>query len=316
MYRILRCDPKLFDEDLSGRTYVVTGANSGVGLETTRQLTRQGGHVVMGCRRVEAGQAAASTMAGEKGSTDVIALDLADLASVRAFAEAVLAKHDRLDALVNNAGVMTTASAQTKDGFELQFGTNHLGHFLLTELLLDTLRASAPARIVILSSVVHAGSPKDRVSLNFDDLMWTQREYKGGRAYAESKLANLLYAKELAARLEGTGVTAVSVHPGWVRSNLAAGMMPVWIQNVIMAPLSPLLTMMSSQDGAQTSLHCLLDDEVPKHPGAYYSQNSILYADKECRPGGWPLRSPNPEAHNEAAAQRLVQVSRGLVGLA
>jgi NAD(P)-dependent dehydrogenase (short-subunit alcohol dehydrogenase family) len=315
MYRNLRCDPKLFDKDLTGQTIVVTGANSGVGLETTRQLVRQGAHVVMGCRRVEAGEAAAATMAEERGSTEVLALDLASLDSVRSFAGSVLEKHDKLIALVNNAGVMTTENGTTKDGFELQFGTNHLGHFLLTELLLDTLKVSAPSRIVILSSVVHAGSPKDRVSLDFDDLMWRKRTYSGTRAYAESKLANVLYAKELARRLEGTGVTAVSVHPGWVRSNLAAGMMPVWIQNVLMAPLSPLLTMMSNRDGAQTSLHCLLDDAVPDHPGAYYSQNSILYADKHCRPGAWPLRSPNPHAHDTAVAQRLVDESRALVGL-
>jgi len=316
VYRTLRCDPKLFEKDLTGKTYVVTGANSGVGLETTRQLARQGAHVVMGCRRVEAGQAAAATMADEKGSTEVIALDLASLESVRAFARAVLDEHDRLDGLVNNAGIMTTESGHTKDGFEHQLGTNHLGHFLLTELLLDTLKASAPSRIVILSSVVHAGSAKDRVALDFDDLMWERREYDGGRVYAESKLANVLHAKELAKRLEGTGVIAVSVHPGWVRSNLAAGMMPVWVQNVLMAPLSPLLTMMNNRDGAQTSLHCLLDDEVPDHSGAYYSQNSILYSDKECRSGAWPMRSPNPNAHDEAMAQKLVEVSRELVGLA
>ena len=314
MYKTLRCDPALFDIDLTGKTYLVTGANSGVGLETTRQLVSQGAHVVMACRRVEAGQEAADAMASERGSTEVMPLDLGDLASVRSFAEAFLAKHDRLDALVNNAGLVTFSQAQTKDGFELMFGVNHLGHFLLTELLLDLLKASAPSRIVNLSSVVHAGSPKKRITLDLDG--WDFKTRPAGGGYGESKLANLLYAKELAQRLEGTGVTAVSAHPGWARSNLVGGGVLKVVQNVLLRPFSGLLTIMSSFDAAQSSLHCLLDDSVPNHSGAYYSQNSLLYADKHCRPGGWPMQSPNPNANDEQLAQRLTKVSRELVGLA
>jgi len=315
MPKPLLCSPDLLSRDLSGRTYLVTGANSGVGLETTRQLVRQGAHVVMACRRPDAGNEAAATMADLKGSTEVLQMDLGSLDSVRNAAATFLATHDRLDALVNNAGIMGPPKGTTKDGFETQFGVNHLGHFLLTELLLDVLKASAPARIVILSSVVHAGGPKSRPAIHFDDLNWDARPYSKTESYSESKLANLLYARELAARLEGTGVTPVSVHPGWVRSNLAATMMPIWVQNVLMRPLSGPLTMVSNEEGAQTSLHCLLDDDVPNHSGAYYSQISILYGDKECRPGGWPLTSPNPNAHDDAMASKLTQVSRGLVGL-
>ena len=316
MYKTLRCDPALFERDLTGSTYLVTGANSGVGLETTRQLVRQGAHVLMACRRVEASREAAATMSNERGSTDVMQLDLGDLSSVRAFAKRVLENHQHLDALVNNAGVvsLSRSPSRTKDGFELMFGVNHLGHFLLTELLLELLKASAPSRIVILSSVVHAGSPKKRVTLNLDDPNFENRPYSGG--YNESKLANLLYSKELSQRLEGTGVTAVSVHPGWARSNLAGGGFMGFVQNVLLRPFSSLLTIMSSVDAAQTSLHCLLDDNVHNHSGAYYSQSSLLYADKQCRAGGWPMRSPNPHAHDGALATRLVEVSRELVGLA
>lgn len=316
MPKPLRCHPALFRKDLQGRTYIVTGANSGVGLETTRQLLRQGAHVVMGCRRVAAGEEAAATMAAERGSTEVLALDLASLASLRAFAEAFLARHDRLDALVNNAGVMMTPEARTEDGFELQLGTNHLGHFLLTELLLDVLRESAPSRIVIVSSVEHAGSPDDRPTIHFEDLHWQRRPYDRRGAYRQSKLANLLHAKDLARRLEESGVTAVSVHPGWARSNLVASVAPAWIQNVLLRPFSGPLTMLSNEDAAQTSLHCLLDDDVPRHAGAYYSQISRLYADKECRGGGWPMESPNPHAQDDEMAARLTEVSRELVGLA
>ena len=314
MYATLRCDPRLFDKDLSGRTYLVTGANSGIGLETTRQLVKQGARVVMGCRRVAAGQEAAATMAGLRGSTEILELDLASLTSVRRAAATFLETHDRLDALVNNAGVMAPPYGKTRDGFEMQFGTNHLGHFLLTECLLDMLKASAPSRIVCLSSVAHVPRGSE-VTIHFDDLTWEKREYSRTLAYAESKLANVLHAKELARRLEGTGVTAVSVHPGWARSNLIASSMPAWFQNIILVPFSPLLTLLSNEDGAQTSLHCLLDDDVPNHAGAYYSQNSILYPDKKHRPGGWPMVSPNPNAHDEALARKLFDVSIELVGL-
>jgi NAD(P)-dependent dehydrogenase (short-subunit alcohol dehydrogenase family) len=242
-------------------------------------------------------------------------LDLASLTSVRRFAEAFIAKHDRLDGLVNNAGVMGPPEGRTEDGFETQFGINHLGHFLLTELLLDTLKASAPSRIVCVSSVAHVGMRGHVGEIDFDDLNFEKRPYDRTLAYTQSKLANVLHALDLARRLEGTGISAFSVHPGWIRSNLAQHMMPVWVQNVIMRPFSGLLGMMSWFEGAQTTLHCLLDDDAPGHSGAYYSQNSILYPNKANRPGGWPMSSPNPNAHDAELAKRLYHRSLDLVGL-
>jgi NAD(P)-dependent dehydrogenase (short-subunit alcohol dehydrogenase family) len=192
---------------------------------------------------------------------------------------------------------------------------NHLGHFLLTELLLDTLKASAPSRIVCVSSVAHVGTKKQVGEVDLEDPHFERRPYDKVVAYAQSKLANVLHAAELARRLDGTGVSAFSVHPGWVRSNLVQHMAPAWIQNVLMRPLSGPLGIISPEEGAQTTLHCLLDDDAPSHSGAYFSQHSILYPNKENRPGGWPMRSPNPNAHDAALAAALYERSRQWVGL-
>jgi len=315
MPRTLTCDPALLSRDLGGRVYVVTGANSGSGLATMTQLVDQGAHVVAACRRVDAGREAMEGLTGP-GSAEVIQLDLGRLDSVRACAASFLEKHPRLDGLVNNAGVMNTPEGKTADGFETQFGTNHLGHFLLTKLLLDVLKASAPSRIVCVSSVAHASRPGRPAALDLDDLGFERREYSGTQAYSQSKLANVLHALALSRRLAGTGVTAVSLHPGWIRSNLIQHTMPTWVQNVILRPLSGVLGMISIEEGAQTTLHCLLDDDVPNHNGAYYSQSSILYSSRKHRPGGWPMESPNPQARDEQLAEQLYEVSLRMVGLA
>ena len=234
---------------------------------------------------------------------------------MRTFVANFKAKHDSLHGLVNNAGVMNTPEGKTKDGFETQFGVNHLGHFLLTEMLLETLQTSAPSRIVCVSSVAHAGMRNAPATLELDDLSFESREYTGMSAYNQSKLAIVIYARQLAKRLEGTGVSVFSTHPGWIRSNLVQHTMPTWVQNVVMRPFSGMLGMMSAEDGAQTQLHCLLDDETPRRSGEYFSQNSILYTSKGDRSGGWPMRSPNPLVYDESLGQRLVQVSSQMVGL-
>lgn len=311
----LVCDSKLFEKDLSGTVTIVTGANSGTGLATVQQLVKQGAHVVAACRRVTAGQEAVASMSGERGSVEVMELDLGSLASVRAFASAFLEKHNRLDALVNNAGVMATPEGKTVDGFETQIGVNHLGHFLLTELLLESLKATAPSRIVCVASAAHAGMSGKPGVLDLDDLHFARRRYDPTLAYCQSKLANVIHARHLAKRLAGTKVSVFSVHPGWVRSNLVKHMAPTWIQNWLMRPFGGLMGLMGPEEGAQTQLHCLLDNNAPKHTGEYFSQNAIFYANKEDKKGGWPMRSPNPLVYDDALADRLFEVSKELVGL-
>lgn len=314
MPKTLMCNPQLLQKDLNNRVYIVTGANSGSGFATAKQLAEQGAQVVGACRRVHAGQEAFADLGNIRGSVEIMEMDLASLASVRQFAEAFRAKYDRLDGLVNNAGVMAPPKGQTVDGFETQIGINHLGHFLLTELLLDTLKASSPSRIVCVSSVAHAGMRGQPTKIDLDDLNYEKREYNALGAYGQSKLANVLHALDLSRRLEGTGVVAFSVHPGWIRSNLAQGPMR-FVQNVLLRPFSSMLGTMSWFEGAQTALYCLLADDAPNHSGAYYSQNSILYSNKKDRPGGWPMASPNPDARNPQLAEKLYHTSMELVGL-
>ena len=304
-------------KDLSGKVYIVTGANSGVGLETTRQLITQGAHVVMACRRPDAGAEVAESFAGLKGTHEVMRIDLADLQSVRDFVAAFLAKYDRLDGLACNAGMVNMSGdlERTKDGLELTIGISYFGHFLLTELLLDILKKSAPSRMLILSSVVHAGSPKDRPQVHLDDLNYENRPFNNFGAYGEAKVATTLYAMGLGERLKGTGVTTASVHPGWARSNFGSG--GNFMMRVAMAIMKPFTHSMtdSNEESAQTSLHVLLSDDAPNHSGAYFSQSSVLYRDKECKDGGWPMETPNPNARDMETAKKLVDMSYGIVGM-
>ncbi|MEM6348312.1 MAG: SDR family NAD(P)-dependent oxidoreductase [Bacteroidota bacterium] len=315
---VIWCDPQDLAKDLSGQTYIVTGANSGVGFETTQQLVKQGAHVVMACRRIEAGEEVAQAFADLKGSYEVIRCDLADLESVRNFVDTFLAKYKRLEGLACNAGMVNMEGKPrfSKDGFEITMAASFFGHFLLTELLLDILKASAPARMLILSSVVHAGSPKKRHEVHLDDLNYENRAYNNIDAYGEAKVAVVQYAMELADRLKDSGVTTYSIHPGWARSNFGKG--GNFLMSALMTIAKPLTRSISNSnwESAQTSLHCLLSDEAPQHSGEYFSQHSVLYRDKECRKGGWPLKSPNPHAYDMGAAKQLVSVSKELVGLA
>lgn len=309
------CDPELLARDLQNRRFVVTGANAGIGFVTVKQLAKQGAEVILACRRADAGEAKAREIRDEhpKAQVHVRVLDLGDLASVRAFSEGFLREHDELHGLVNNAGVMNTPKGRTKDGFETQFGVNHLGHFLLTELLLDALRKGAPSRIVNVSSCYHDKAMGRAGDIHLDDLNYERRSYDGWEAYAQSKLANLLHAKSLARRLEGTGVVPVSVHPGWVRTDLARHSMPLFLQNVVLRPFLRMAGMIEPWEGAQTTLHALLADEVAEHPGAFYSQLGI-YRDKAANRGGWPMSSPNPKAHDDDLAEALFARSQALVG--
>lgn len=204
--------------DLAGRVAVVTGANSGIGLEAASALAGRGAHVVLACRDLGRGRTALEGIRGERGevAVEVRELDLASLESVRACAESLLERFPRLDLLVNNAGVMAIPRRTTAEGFEMQLGTNHLGHFALTGLLLPRLLAGDAGRVVTVSSAAHRGG-----RMNFDDLHG-QRRYQPWLAYGQSKLANLLFAYELARRLEahGSAVRSVACHPGYAATNL------------------------------------------------------------------------------------------------
>ncbi|MER6009674.1 oxidoreductase [Streptomyces bluensis] len=204
--------------DQAGRTAVVTGANSGIGYVTARELARRGARVVLACRSEARGTAAVERLAGEVPGAEVefVRLDLGDLASVRQFAATYDQEHRRLDLLINNAGVMALPRGRTADGFETQFGVNHLGHFALTGLLLPRLLGTAGARVVTVSSGMHAMSTIDITDLN------SERRYGRWTAYARSKTANLLFTHELARRLAtiGSDVVAAAAHPGYAATNL------------------------------------------------------------------------------------------------
>jgi len=316
---IHRIDEATRSKDLTGKVYIVTGANSGVGQETTRQLVKQGGHVVMACRRPEAGEEEARSFEGLAGTHEVMRVDLADLGSVRAFVEAFLARHDRLDGLACNAGMANMAGERqlTRDGLETTIGISYFGHFLLTELLLDVLERTEDARMVIVSSVVHAGSAKDRPKVHLDDLNCENRPFDAMTVYGEAKVATTLYAMELADGLPNAGITFASVHPGWARSNFGGG--GNFIMRAAMAMMRPVVNTFgmtdSCEDSAQSSLHVLLSDDAPNHSGGYFSQSSVLYRDAECKDGGWPMETPNPNAKDMNVAKQMVARSRVIVGL-
>ncbi len=200
--------------DLNGKVAVVTGGNAGLGLSTVHQLMKHGAHVVVASRNVERGQGAVDSLGAQPGTAEVLRLDLADLSSVEEFAGNVIARHTRLDLLINNAGIMMVPPGETTDGFELQIGTNHFGHFALTGRLMDLIRSTEGARVVSVSSLAHTSGQIDVD--NVDSIHEVAAKYSKTKAYGNSKLANLLFAYELQRRLAAHNVEAISVaaHPG------------------------------------------------------------------------------------------------------
>ena len=211
---------------LDGKTVIVTGGNTGIGKVTVMELSRRGAHVILACRDVSKGQAAVREIKSTVPHADIVCmeLDLASLSSVRRFADQILQNESRVHILVNNAGVMFVPYQVTEDGYELTFAVNHLGHFLLTCLLLDRIKDSAPSRIITVSSAAHYIG-----YLDFDDMMWTKR-YNAQLSYARSKLANIMFTRELASRLVGTNITVCSLHPGTIRTELLRYFMSGWMK--------------------------------------------------------------------------------------
>jgi NAD(P)-dependent dehydrogenase (short-subunit alcohol dehydrogenase family) len=260
----------LRDVSLRGKVAVVTGAG-GLGSETARVLALAGADVVMACRSVSAAERIARRLQGDlpagAGALEVMELDLASLASVRAFARELMARRPRLHLLVNNAGVMATPLGQTADGFETQMGTNHLGHFLLTSLLLDGLRAGAPARVVVVASHAHRRGSRDGVLATLDgDPHYRRRRYRPLVAYGDTKLANILFTKALARRLAGSGVTPYALHPGVIATDLLEHM---GLGGRIFRAVGPLF-LKSVEQGAATTIFASTAPELTEaHAGIY-----------------------------------------------
>lgn len=251
--------------DLDGRTFLLTGANTGIGKETARALAARGGRIFLACRSPDNGRRALEEIAAQTGNRELelLTLDLGDLTSVRTCAQTLLARGEPLHVLVNNAGV-ASRRGMTASGFELAFGTNHIGPFLLTSLLLDRLRESAPARIVNVASGAHFGA----TGIDFEAVRRPTRTITGMREYSVSKLANVLHAQDLARRLDGTGVTTYSLHPGVIASD-------IWRR--VPWPVRPImkLRMDSPEDGARTSLYCATASELADQSGLYYDACAV-----------------------------------------
>ncbi|KAF0883587.1 RDH13 dehydrogenase, partial [Crocuta crocuta] len=300
--------------NILGKTVIVTGANTGIGKQTALELARRGGNIILACRDMEKCEAAAKDIRRETLNHHVNArhLDLASLKSIREFAAKIIEEEERVHILVNNAAVMRCPHWTTEDGFEMQFGVNHLGHFLLTNLLLDKLKASAPSRIINLSSLAHVAG-----HIDFEDLNWERREYDTKAAYCQSKLAPRVGGLSLPGGSErgvcsppcpslpspsGTGVTVNALHPGVARTELGrhTGMHSSAFSSFTLGPIFWLLVK-SPQLAAQTSTYLAVAEELEGVSGKYFD--------------GLKEKAPAPEAEDEEVAQRLWAESARLVGL-
>jgi NAD(P)-dependent dehydrogenase (short-subunit alcohol dehydrogenase family) len=273
--------------DLDGKVFLLTGANSGIGRVTAEELAKRGAKVWLACRDRTKTEPVLQNIAQAGGNAELVRLDLSDLDSVRACAATVLSKAEPLHVLINNAG-LAGRKALTKQGFELTFGVNHLGHFLLTQLLLPRLLEQPHSRVVNVSSKAHYNAR----GIDFDELHRPGKGFGALHAYAVSKLANVLHAKELAERYGARGLHAYALHPGVVASD-------VWRE--IPQPFRRLVTwrMISNEDGAKTTLYCATSAEVAEHNGRYYD---------DCRE-----KTPSAAAQDRKLAAELWQKSQDFV---
>lgn len=281
---------------IADKSVLITGANSGIGKATAKELARRGADVMITARDDSKGRAAAEEIRNATGAeVSVGSLDLSQLDSVRAFASDYLGTHDQLDVLINNAGVMAGGRRETPDGLEWTLAVNHLGPFLLTYLLSDLLVSSAPARVITVSSEAHQ---REKGGLDFDDLEM-RNGYSPSRAYAASKLANVLFTVELDRRLDGSGVTAKALHPGVVATSFGKDPeSPKWM-GLLMVGLKPFLR--KPEQGAGTSVFLATADDTALDAGLYWSDEAPI--------------DPIPAALDTQAAARLWSESEHLVGL-
>ncbi|XP_043282495.1 retinol dehydrogenase 12-like [Venturia canescens] len=287
--------------NLQGRVYLVTGANSGIGKETVRELVKRNARVIMACRNIDSARSVMSEIRRKTTTGEMIPmkLDLACLGSIREFAESVLRDFPKIDALINNAGVYVPMKdkAVTSDGFEIHFGVNHLGHFLLTNLLLERLGKSAPSRIVVVTSkLLESGT------IDFDNLNGESKIPTKGRmnpCYCNSKLANAYFAMELSRRLQNSGICVYSVCPGFTYTGLFRYVKRSWFHYVVFSPFA-LLFLRTAHQGAQTVLCCATDPSLSGESGLLY---------RDCK-----VYKPKIELSPEIGL-RLWEVSAKLVGL-
>ena len=292
--------------DLTGKLIIVTGANSGIGYEAAKEFARKGAQTILGCRNLEKARAALEQIEAEipDASVEIMSLDLASMASVRTFAEQFKARYNRLDILLNNAGIMMVPYGTTEDGFEKQLGTNHLGHFALTGLLIDLLLDTPAARVVNISSTGHRFG-----NMDFEDLMFNgDTGYNPIQAYGRSKLANLLFTYELQRRFEATGADtiAVAAHPGLSDTNLGGHMFERWHVEFL-KPLVGWFTQ-SAAMGALPSLRAAVNPNLTG--GEYFGPHGPKEA------SGYPvLVQSNERSHNLEDAKKLWEVSEALTGV-
>ncbi len=279
---------------MSGRICMVTGATDGIGKVTAQALAQQGATVIVVGRSRKKTVATVEEIKRRTGnpSVEYLLADLSVQAEIRRLAEEFKRRHDRLHVLVNNAGGFFMSRQETADGLEMTFALNHLGYFLLTNLLLDVIKASAPARIINVSSAAH-----ENAQMNFEDLQG-ERKYSGWQAYGQSKLANLLFTYELARRLEGTGVTVNALHPGFVATNFGAN--NYGIVGRIMKRIVNLRGI-SPEEGADTSIYLATSPEVEGITGKYFVKRRAVPS--------------SPASYDEDAARRLWEVSAEMTGL-
>jgi NAD(P)-dependent dehydrogenase (short-subunit alcohol dehydrogenase family) len=277
--------------DIAKKTVLITGATSGIGLAASEQLARMGARLVLVGRDPDKLERAVARMKAAGAEASSLRCDFSSQASIRAMAQEAIATLPRIDALVNNAGGVSVRRTLTIDGIEATFATNHLGYFLLTNLLLERLVASAPARIVTVASIEHR-----KGKLDFDDL-GHERDYSAMRAYRSSKLANVSFANALAQRLVGKNVTSNSLHPGSVRTNIMP--LPSWLKPIVQAAITPFT--ISAEQGGQTIVQLVTDPSLENVSGAYFEKKRAV--------------QPAPLARDEAVGDRLWKVSERLTGL-
>ncbi|KAI0211469.1 Retinol dehydrogenase 12 [Lamellibrachia satsuma] len=284
---------------LDGKTIIVTGANTGIGKETARDIARRGGHVILACRDLTKAEQTAAQIRQNTGNglVTVRIVDLASLESVRKFCRQILETEQRVDILINSAGVMWCPYQKSADDHEMHFAVNHLGPFLLTNLLLDLLKSSTPCRIINVSSCAH-----ETAEMNLDDLN-LDKGFTPQKAYCQSKLANILFTRELSHRLKGTGVSVFAVHPGLVHTELGRHVDSTtfpWWKRMLFKPFIA-FCFKTPRQGAQTTIHCAVTEGLEKHSGKYFS---------DCE-----VKTPSPMAQDDKKAQKLWDISAQLVQL-